>query len=294
MMRKNNCTQRTVPSGVYDKHYYWEENGPGGWRRFLETRGRYHSQNSDYLRSLGKLKDGMRVLDLGCGRGEFIFHCTQDHQVLGVGIDYSATAMEIASGTVYQFGTDEQKVRMLFVRADAQHLPFPDRSFDVVFSHHVVEHLYSKQLERMLDECSRLIREGGRLLIETGPNLWRLRYGFRITRLAYRIPSLGQIYHRMMEVEEIPLQAKTPGDAHSHVGEQSVLSLKRALQRNGFECKAWVGLGKDSRFTREIFQKRLGWTGTLLYYIYYFLYGMFPFNLVFGDVVYALAWPERR
>jgi len=252
---KGGCTQRTIPSEVYDEHYYWEQNGPGRWVQFLKTRGQHPSQGGSYFQSLGELRDGMHVLDVGCGRGEFVFRCVQDYQIVGVGIDCSAAGIKIARNIVYEFGTEEQKTRMLFVKGDAQALPLANESFDVIFSHHVVEHLYSEQLEKMLGECNRILRDGGRLVLETGPNLWRLQYGFRITRLAYRISFVGEIYRRMMEVEKIPQQAKTPEDACYHVGEQSVPSLKRALRRNGFKCKVWVGLGQDSRFTRETFQK---------------------------------------
>lgn len=292
-MTRTNCKQRSVPAEVYDERYYWEQDGPEGWRRFLETRGQHRSPSEGYFRSLGCLRDGMRVLDVGCGRGELIFRCVQDHKVAAVGIDYSAAAVRIARGITYELGTKEQKTRMSFAVADAQHLPFANRSFDVIFSHHVVEHLYPEQLERMLSECNRLLRNGGCLVLETGPNLWRLQYGFRITRLAYRVPFLGAVYCKMMGVDEIPQQVKTPEDALYHVGEQSLPGLRRALRRHGFKCRVWVGLGQDSRFTREAFQHHFGRMGRLWYGLYYLLYGLFPFNLVFGDIIYALAWPDR-
>ena len=286
--------KRAVPSEVYDERYYYEQDGPYGWRKFLETRGRLRSQGKDYIQSLGQLRDGMRVLDVGCGRGEFIFRCVQDHCVLGVGIDYSAAAVNIAYNSVRSFGTEEEKARMIFTRADAQSLPFSIGTFDVIYSHHVIEHLYPEQLEKMLSECKRVLRDSGRIVFETGPNLWRLRYGFPITRLAYRIPLLGEIYRRMMGVDEIPQQSKSDEDAIYHVGEQSVLSLKKALQRNGFKCKVWVGLGQDSRFTKQAFQKRFGKLGLLLCGLYFLLYGVYPFKLVFDDVIYATASPDGR
>lgn len=64
----------SVPSTVYDEKYYWEQDGPGSWKQFLETGGKWHSPAGIYLMSLGQLKDGMRVLDVGSGRGEFVFH----------------------------------------------------------------------------------------------------------------------------------------------------------------------------------------------------------------------------
>ena len=291
---KTDKMKRAVPSEVYDERYFYEQDGPYGWRQFLEKRGQQHPKVEEYLSILGQLEDGMRVLDIGCGRGEAIFRCVVNYHLFGVGIDYSAAAVKIAHNIVRSFGTEEEKARMTYIRADAQSLPFANETFDVIFSHHVIEHLYPMQLERMLLECNRVLRDDGRIVFETVPNLWRLRFGFPITRMVYRIPFFGKIYRRLMGVDEIPRQSKTDEDAIYHVGEQSVLSLKKALQRNGFKCKVWVGLGQDSRFTKRAFQKRFGKAGLLLYGLYFLLYGVYPFKLVFGDIIYASASPDGR
>ncbi|MCJ7728460.1 MAG: class I SAM-dependent methyltransferase, partial [Sedimentisphaerales bacterium] len=238
----------SVPSTVYDERYYWEQNGPGGWRRFLELGANGEVGEGGYLLQLAQIPLGGWVLDIGCGRGEAILRCVQTDRVTGIGIDYSEAAVSIAQKIVYSFAQEDQKRRMLFVRADAQHLPFADHWFDVILSHHVIEHLYPAQLKRMLDECHRVLTKEGRLVLETGPNLWRLRYGFPITRLAYRLPGLGEIYRRMMGVKEIPQVARTEDDALYHAGEQSVFSLRRSLQQAGFVGRVWIGLDQSGHF----------------------------------------------
>ena len=35
------CAEKTVSSEVYDEHYYLEQDGPGGWRSFLEIGGQH-------------------------------------------------------------------------------------------------------------------------------------------------------------------------------------------------------------------------------------------------------------
>ena len=47
----------------------------------------------------------------------------------------------------------------------AQSLPFPDNSVDLLYSHHVMEHLPDTQLQRHLSEIYRVLREGGGLRI---------------------------------------------------------------------------------------------------------------------------------
>lgn len=291
MGKKDDFTKRSVPLEVYDERYYWEQDGPGGWQLFLETRGRSRPQGGGYLQSLGQLGDGMRMLDVGCGRGELVFRCVRDHQALGIGIDYSAAAVSIARGVVYEFATEEQKDRMLFIKADAQQMPFRSRSLDVIFSHHMVEHLYPEQMQKMFDECRRILRKEGRLVLQTGPNLWRLRYGFPITRFAYRLSWLAEIYQRVMNVQQIPRKARSEEDMRLHVGEQSVVSLKKVLQQSGFDGKVWVGKDQSGRFSRQSFRKRLGAKGLFVHQVYQLLYETYPLNLVFGDVIYAVAYP---
>ena len=57
-----------------------------------------------------------------------------------------------------------------FVTADAMALPFPDRSFDLVHSSAVIEHVGSRaRQQQMLAECLRVARRG---ICLTTPNRW--------------------------------------------------------------------------------------------------------------------------
>lgn len=54
------------------------------------------------------------------------------------------------------------------VRLDAtRRFPLPDRSFDYVFSEHAIEHVEFEQAARMLNECFRITKPGGRIRIAT-------------------------------------------------------------------------------------------------------------------------------
>src|SRR4029453_15018209 len=59
--------------------------------------------------------------------------------------------------------------RAAFVRGDATFLPFAAGSFDLVFSHSVIEHVTSA--EAYLKECHRVLRPGGVLYLSTAPYL---------------------------------------------------------------------------------------------------------------------------
>ncbi len=48
-----------------------------------------------------------------------------------------------------------------------QRFPFPDQSFDYLFSEHMIEHISYPEGRFMLRECSRILRPGGRIRIST-------------------------------------------------------------------------------------------------------------------------------
>lgn len=46
-------------------------------------------------------------------------------------------------------------------------LPLPDQSFDYVFAEHLIEHLTYPQAQRLLGECLRILKPGGRIRLVT-------------------------------------------------------------------------------------------------------------------------------
>lgn len=52
-------------------------------------------------------------------------------------------------------------------------LPFKDNSLDIVYSSHLVEHIYKRDFIKHLKECHRVLRKGGKLIVQT-PNLQML------------------------------------------------------------------------------------------------------------------------
>ena len=67
---------------------------------------------------------------------------------------------------------DPRGPRFVFMDA-ASRFPIPDASFDYIFHEHVIEHLSHADGRRMLDECRRILKPGGRIRIAT-PNLTTL------------------------------------------------------------------------------------------------------------------------
>ena len=164
----------SVPASLYDEEYYLTDCG--GYEEFNATRGEVLSLRLSRALDLGKVDQGERVLDLGCGRGEILLHC-QRRGATVVGIDYSQAALGITKGLLLD-GNGHSK-RATLIEGNARKLCFADNSFDVVFMLDIVEHLYPWELENALKEVRRVLKPGGRAVIHTAPNRTFVDYGFR-------------------------------------------------------------------------------------------------------------------
>jgi ubiquinone/menaquinone biosynthesis C-methylase UbiE len=105
-----------------------------------------------------------RVLDDGCGGGGTALSLAEEAK-FAVGLDLHARFRDAGTRLRHERGTDNAG----FVQADAIALPFRNASFDLVFSHSVIEHVASA--EDYLAECVRVLRPGGVLYLSTAPYL---------------------------------------------------------------------------------------------------------------------------
>jgi ubiquinone/menaquinone biosynthesis C-methylase UbiE len=135
-------------------------------------RSDYHYALWEYLRS-GKVIRALeragvplagRVLDDGCGGGGTALSLAEEAD-FAVGIDLDARF----AGTGTRLADERGVAGAAFVQGDGTRLPFRDASFDLVFSHSVIEHVASA--EAYLAECRRVLKPGGVLYLSTAPYL---------------------------------------------------------------------------------------------------------------------------
>ena len=102
------------------------------------------------------LRQGMRLLDVGCGPGSITLGLAETVSPgYAVGIDFQPT--QIAQAQALSAARGVKNTR--FEVADAYQLPFPDGCFDAVFANAVLWHL--RQPVRALVEMRRVLRPGG-------------------------------------------------------------------------------------------------------------------------------------
>jgi SAM-dependent methyltransferase len=112
--------------------------------------------------------DGSLFLDIGCNWGRWCIAASRAG-FTPVGIDPSYEAVHAARSVARQLAVEAH-----FVVGDARHLPFRDDLFDFVFSYSVLQHLPREQVAESLTAIRRVLRPGGRAMIQMAN-----KYGIR-------------------------------------------------------------------------------------------------------------------
>jgi len=120
------------------------------------------------------------VLDLGCGWGTISLAVAPGVREV-VGVDFSRKAIELCRAEADARGLDNAR----FVLADAAETGLEGESFEVIVAADLLEHLYPDQTRDVLDECARLLKRGGRLVI------WTPHGGHLLELLRNRTPLLS-------------------------------------------------------------------------------------------------------
>jgi SAM-dependent methyltransferase len=133
-----------------DRQEYWRQ-------RYAHLRPDWTPTTAIYARLVDDLiEDGTRVLDIGCGHADLV-GASLARSRRAVGVDPDTEALVANDAIPYRVG------------ADAQRLPFPRGSFDLVLMAWVLEHLPDPAGAFL--EIRRVLTLGGRVVFVT-PNSW--------------------------------------------------------------------------------------------------------------------------
>jgi ubiquinone/menaquinone biosynthesis C-methylase UbiE len=115
----------------------------------------------DEMVAAAGLRSGQRVLDVGCGTGNLLRATGKRHRDVELfGVDPDLKMLARAERKLRR-----AELRVKLDKGFAQELPFPDASFDVVFSSLMLHHLDTPSKDEMLTEVRRVLRPGGVLVL---------------------------------------------------------------------------------------------------------------------------------
>ena len=140
---------------------------------------------------LARVSPGAQALDLCCGTGDISFALAQRGADV-TGLDFSPQMLEVAATRQKKSSGAESRTPK-FMQGDAQQLPFPENSFDIVTVGYGLRNLTSWQ--RGLEEMHRVARPGARLIVldfgKPANPLWRAIY---FTHLKMSVPLIGLLF----------------------------------------------------------------------------------------------------
>jgi demethylmenaquinone methyltransferase/2-methoxy-6-polyprenyl-1,4-benzoquinol methylase len=157
----------------------------------VQSFGRHRRWKKQVTR-LANVRTGDRALDLCCGTGDISFDLA-DRGAEVTGLDFSEPMLAVAQGRHRLRESTNTNPR--FLLGDAQQLPFPDASFEIVTVGYGLRNL--AQWEIGLGEMVRVAKPGGRLLVldfgKPDNALWRSGF-FGYLKLC--VPVLGLVFCR--------------------------------------------------------------------------------------------------
>ncbi|MDQ5822419.1 MAG: methyltransferase domain-containing protein [Actinomycetota bacterium] len=119
--------------------------------------------------------EGRAFLEVGCNWGRWCVSASR-RGYRATGVDPSLDAIRAAVGVAEQLEADAE-----YVVGDARHLPFPEASFDVVFSYSVFQHFTREDALASFAELGRTLKPGGLALVQMA-NVWGVRSLFNQLR----------------------------------------------------------------------------------------------------------------
>ena len=145
---------------VWGEHMHHGYYGPDGKQR--KERRQAQIDLIEECLAWAKVQTASQILDVGCGIGGSSLYLAEKFGASAEGITLSPVQANRATQRAEAAGLSQ---RVGFQVADALAIPFPDESFDLVWSMESGEHMPNKQ--KFLQECYRVLKPGGKFLMAT-------------------------------------------------------------------------------------------------------------------------------
>jgi methionine biosynthesis protein MetW len=173
------------------------------------------------IRRMWSMLEGKKkILDVGCGRGQFMIHAPRGVSVFGIDIIDSELAY------CRKLGLEVKKCDI-----EKNNIPYKDSSFDGIYFSHVIEHLQNPYAA--MNKIRRVMKTGGRIVVAT-PN-FSTHYKHFYDDPTHKTPFTKQSLYRILNDNGFKNIRIMNDVYHSHRGILSLFvpfpRLKFALER---------------------------------------------------------------
>jgi len=166
------------------------------WQKLYSKHGYQYGGSGDIAPLDKFLREGMVVLDVGCGDGKTTELLARKSEVFAC--DFSREAL-----LSLRSQRDPERL-VILVECNIGSLPFEQEKFDAVSCVHALSHLLAREREGAATEISRVLRRGGMLLVEVfGKSDFRFGEGKEIEDSTFERGN-GILTHYFQE-GEIPM-----------------------------------------------------------------------------------------
>lgn len=148
------------------------------------------------------IKDGERVLDIGCGEGRHSWEACKQSDCLIYALDIEEESLQKARYVLWSMAKQgESRGKCVVLRGDIMSLPFKDASFDKIVCSEVLEHVADDQ--QGIREMVRVLRDNGTLAVSVPSYIpeaicWKLSRDYHNSPGGHiRIYKAGELISRL-------------------------------------------------------------------------------------------------
>jgi SAM-dependent methyltransferase len=212
--------------------------------------GRDHVNPLRYLKNIEVLNQevpvaGKKLLEIGCGFGISLALMLKRFEVDAYGIEPASDGFGASYVCARRILACNHLDPSRILDATGEAIPFPDATFDIVYSNNVLEH--TADPAKVLSEALRVLKPGGRLFVEA-PNYLSFFEGH------YLIPQPPILWHGMLPLWVRFFYRRDPSFARSLRTEINPIWIRKTLRAiNRVYAVNIHSLGED-RFLRRLAQ----------------------------------------
>lgn len=209
----------------------------------------------ELARAVARMPAGSRILEIGAGVG---WQARELHR-----LGFMVEAIDLPDGTY------AREKSWPITDYDGVRIPFPDRSFDVVFSSNVLEHI--PHLEGFQAEIHRVLRDSGLAIHGLPTSSWRIW-----TIISHYPFVVREVFRKLFPGRRSGQSVNGHGERKSRHGASMLRRILFAMRHGEsgnvlteiyyFSCRRWrVHFSRCRWQVREIFSNELFYTGYLVF-----------------------------